>query len=692
MSNFKSGFRAIDLLYENYLTVIKGINFTLREIDIIACILHNRGEKKIASLFLISPRTISAHVYNIMNKIGCNSKDQIIDFIETSDKLGIIKEYYTHLLIKAYFEKFLSKISAIINRKPIRCFCNFEHALEIDKKLYQSIQKHLKLANIEIDIDKNLQHTSDNLFIIKTINEDTYYEDMIASISNIIRSNELNKLIDEFNQFYQQVVNGQKENIIVIHKVNKYNSLLKITGIIFFGIVLLSFFIYYYTFYKADVVQKGLNNKPDIIYQLETFLDSIKKEGFTANNLNKDQSKNNQSLIKKVEQILDYQNISEVQKYFGRADMDSKFLLDYLYNLHSLASYYMYNMHDGKRARDILLYAIELVWDYLNKRSGVRIDFDNISSDELFAELDCIKDLPEMYTRITYAIGRTYIYQGGEKNGIKYFNTSKYLGCKLGLFECYLSEVSGLLTVEKKDLEENLQTNINNKKSIKYGLNLIIEKYNLLKNDKHVYLLDFIPNSKDQKTTIPAEDLYNIFTNQARIIECYKDLLFIAETSVERRDIINNISRILYNDFTGEDQSTIHKNKKGIKYIIDKIPLRRLAALYNLLGDIFLILYKEQESGAILIQPIFDARIIEELSNYSSYTSNLEIAFKLFDKARSISRNTDFTKADAYEGLSKVYQEQLNSKNLTIEEKNDLRKKIEAILDKKLQINSNLGR
>lgn len=46
MSNFKSGFRAIDLLYENHLTVIKGINFTLREIDIIACILHNRGEKK----------------------------------------------------------------------------------------------------------------------------------------------------------------------------------------------------------------------------------------------------------------------------------------------------------------------------------------------------------------------------------------------------------------------------------------------------------------------------------------------------------------------------------------------------------------------------------------------------------------------------------------------------------------------
>lgn len=49
----------------------------------------------------------------------------------------------------------------------------------------------------------------------------------------------------------------------------------------------------------------------------------------------------------------------------------------------------------------------------------------------------------------------------------------------------------------------------------------------------------------------------------------------------------SNTKLALYNDFTGEDQSTIHKNKKGIKYVVDKILLRRLAALYNVLGDIF---------------------------------------------------------------------------------------------------------
>lgn len=690
MSSFKSGLRAIESLYENHLTAIKGINFTPREIDIISCILHNRGEKKIASLFLISPRTISAHVYNIMNKIGCNSKDQIIDFIETSGKIGIIKEYYTHILIKAHFEKFLSKISATINRSSIKCFCNFEHAIEIDKKLHQSIQKHLKLANIEIDTDKNLPQTPDNIFVIKAINEGTYYQDMVLAISNIIKSNELNKLIDEFNELYQQIIDGQKENTIVIHKVNKYNNLLKLTGVIFFGIVLLSFCIYYYTFFKTEAAQKDINNKPDIIYQLETFLDSIKKEEFTANNASKDQSKSNQSLIKRVEQILYYQNILEVQKYFDKADMDSKFLLDYLYNLHSLASYYMYNMHDGKKARDILLYAKDLVEGYLNKRSVVRINFDNISSDELFAELDVIKDLPEIYTRITYATGRTYIYHGGAKNGIKYFEISKYLGRKLGLFEGYLSEVSGLLAIEKKDLKESLQTN--DKRSIKDKINLMIEKYNLLKNDHHIYILDFIPNSKDQKTTIPSKHLYNIFTNQTRIIECYTDLLFIADEKSERKNILNNISWILRNNFIGEDQDKIQDNKKGIKYIIDKIPLRRLASLYNVLGDIFLILYKVQESGAILSQPIFDVQIIDEVLNSYSYTANLEIAFKLFDKARSISRNTDFTKADAYEGLAKVYQEQLNNLNLTIEEKKDLMRKIKETLDKKLQINSNLGR
>ena len=66
-------------LYENHLSKIGDIKFTFREIDVITCVMHNRGEKKIASLLQISPRTVGTHLHNIMLKLGQNSRESIID-------------------------------------------------------------------------------------------------------------------------------------------------------------------------------------------------------------------------------------------------------------------------------------------------------------------------------------------------------------------------------------------------------------------------------------------------------------------------------------------------------------------------------------------------------------------------------------------------------------------------------------
>src|SRR5436190_21266292 len=66
------------------LSVIKEISFTPREIDIISCLMHMRGPHKISSLLVISPNTVVAHIRNIRLKIGCNSREGIIDFIEKS--------------------------------------------------------------------------------------------------------------------------------------------------------------------------------------------------------------------------------------------------------------------------------------------------------------------------------------------------------------------------------------------------------------------------------------------------------------------------------------------------------------------------------------------------------------------------------------------------------------------------------
>lgn len=50
-------------LYGSYLREIGGIKFTFREIDVISCIIHNRGGKKIASLYCKYLHELSERIY-----------------------------------------------------------------------------------------------------------------------------------------------------------------------------------------------------------------------------------------------------------------------------------------------------------------------------------------------------------------------------------------------------------------------------------------------------------------------------------------------------------------------------------------------------------------------------------------------------------------------------------------------------
>lgn len=93
------------------LDAIDGINFTPRELDVISCIINLRGTRKISALLSISPNTVLAHTRNIMLKLGCNSREAIIDFIEYSQKLVRIKQHYAHLVIHAAFEKGLREVA-----------------------------------------------------------------------------------------------------------------------------------------------------------------------------------------------------------------------------------------------------------------------------------------------------------------------------------------------------------------------------------------------------------------------------------------------------------------------------------------------------------------------------------------------------------------------------------------------------
>lgn len=92
-------------LYEQHLKTIKGIKFTSREIDVLACMINGRTAKTIPSFLSISPKTVTTHMANIRGKTGCTSRESVIDFLEDSEKLFLIKhEYYSSLVKKVSFE------------------------------------------------------------------------------------------------------------------------------------------------------------------------------------------------------------------------------------------------------------------------------------------------------------------------------------------------------------------------------------------------------------------------------------------------------------------------------------------------------------------------------------------------------------------------------------------------------------
>ncbi len=110
-------------IYSQHLSIINGIKFTPREIDVIACVLHGKNDKAIAQLLTtpgkphLSFKTIRAHLDNITRKIESGMRQNLIKFIEESGKFQIMHEYYSSLLLSLEFKKILYNFSSLIHKE-----------------------------------------------------------------------------------------------------------------------------------------------------------------------------------------------------------------------------------------------------------------------------------------------------------------------------------------------------------------------------------------------------------------------------------------------------------------------------------------------------------------------------------------------------------------------------------------------
>lgn len=163
------GLRLPQDIYCQDLKIINGIKFTPREIDVIAFIISGRTTKKIASFLSIAPKTVDNHIHNIMMKLECHSRENIVDFIEKSGKFSIVREYYSCLLIKASFKGKLKEISLLV--KNVTPFCVIVSCCQQNKQdqdlILERLKKHLKLVGITIAFKsikqyEGLAHKLDN--------------------------------------------------------------------------------------------------------------------------------------------------------------------------------------------------------------------------------------------------------------------------------------------------------------------------------------------------------------------------------------------------------------------------------------------------------------------------------------------------------------------------------------------------
>lgn len=139
-------------MYVGQLAVINNVNFTPREIDIISCLLNMRGTNKIASLLSIAPNTVLTHIHNIILKLGCNSREGVIDFIEKSHKFRFIKQHYANLAIYGAFERSLKEVSKLNRTEKQVCLIIYGEDQNGKDIFIRHLKDHLKQVGISAEI------------------------------------------------------------------------------------------------------------------------------------------------------------------------------------------------------------------------------------------------------------------------------------------------------------------------------------------------------------------------------------------------------------------------------------------------------------------------------------------------------------------------------------------------------------
>lgn len=222
---------AKSFLYKNldYLKTIESTHFTNREIEILSCLIHGRSASKIANLLSIAPKTVENHTHNIMAKIGCNSREGVLDFIERSGKIQLLRQYYANLLVYEIFEQKLKQVSQLNKKDPIRPLVVIGKNDNLRKLLFELLELHLKIIGIPLKIRKsrgeNLTDFSFSLGENATLefatldleDENNYYYAFFSILQNLIYLPQLEEIVLDFKKSYEKIASTQNQFQVVVN-------------------------------------------------------------------------------------------------------------------------------------------------------------------------------------------------------------------------------------------------------------------------------------------------------------------------------------------------------------------------------------------------------------------------------------------------------------------------------------------
>ncbi len=129
---------------------LNNIKLTLREIDVIACILSGKIAKTMSGILGIETRTYETHYANVKKKLQINTKEHLITLIETSTSPLIYKKHVSLLQIEKNILEYVQ--GQTLEHKSFAL-----HISQNNNQLFfDLLKRHMKLFNISIQIKKVL--------------------------------------------------------------------------------------------------------------------------------------------------------------------------------------------------------------------------------------------------------------------------------------------------------------------------------------------------------------------------------------------------------------------------------------------------------------------------------------------------------------------------------------------------------